>query len=1740
MEKAKSFLRSIKPWQLLIGLGSLLLLALVILVVSPYLRQSAKIKLGSDTDLTITADREDTLGAFTDTKFTLRSNKDLDIDDITPSITFFPETEFDVAQISPRQFVITPKTSLMDNSLYKIKVLSEAKTYSWAFQTKNNFRAVQTLPRDKGTSVPVNTGIEVTFSHDNWEDIGFSQRNFEITPSVEGRFERHGRTLSFIPKSLSSDTLYTVKVKKGLKLEGSSDVLSEDFIFKFETRSPDGGQESLGFSRNFYEFSSVEIPAFDIYSSQPGADVSVKIFQYPSLQSFQTDFLNKLSVPAWASNTNRILTFPTNNLSKILEFTSPVQKEDYTSYFMLPKNLDRGYYVVEAKSGKVLAQALFQVTDLSAFLSISGTKSIVWVNDTSTGRPVEKAKVTFAGSVSETAADGTVFVNTPQSQLTGDLDIITVSSGNSTLLLPPQGINYYFGRDYQTSKRLSDKYWSYLYLDRPTYLPEDKVKFWGLLRDRDNLNQKQKFSLEVTKSNYNSWDFNPMILTSQDLETSDMGTYLSEIPLNNYTPGNYGISLKINNQVVLSSSFTVETYTKPAYQISIDSTQKAIFSNESVTFSGTAKFFQGTPVSGMKLKYTAFQPGTVTTDNQGKYSFSITPGSSISNNDYPPAMTYVNITPANPEEGMIQSGTSVAVYGSSIIFGRSKQEVTNNNAKVEIDLRNVETAKYSQFSNPEDIFNPARSQKVTGRVVEYQYVKREVGTYYDFINKTTSPKYEYDTVTNEIASMSLVTDQQGKAVYNMALQNGRSYGIEFESSDPQGRVAKQRVYLYGSSSAYPRDNYVYLKTSKTGEKGNFFSINEKVDLTVMKGESPLSAQGNSRFLYLWAQRGIKSYQISNASNYSFNYPEAFVPNVIVQAVHFTGKTYEVAESLYLNYDTSDKKISLDVSQNKTSYLPGDTAKISVQTKNVLGIPIPAEVNLNLVDEAYYKINPSIADPLPKIYRSLDSDIIASYRSHQYPVNAGGAEMGGCFLAGTQILMSDGTTKSIEKIKVGDSIKTFANPQSKKLVSAKVGKTFIHTVSGYLLINNQLRVTNTHNLYINGRWITAGEARIGDQYLDASGNYKSITSIQSMSGLYNVYNFSVDNQHTYLANGFFVHNDKGRDLFADNAFFGNIKTGIDGRGTVEIKLPDNLTSWRITSQAITSDLKSGSATNPLIVKLPFFVDAVFNTEYLSADRPVISIRAFGDDLSAGESVTYTFQIPTLEIDKQISGKAFEAALIDLGKLSAGEHKVTITAKSSKHSDKLIRSFKVLDSRIKLAKSWNSGLYTDTVPTGSSDSFTKLIFSDQSLGRFFPSLVNFSYSWGDRLDQKLGRFLSQVMINQHFDNSTQIEKLDISAFQTVDGGYAIYPYADADLLLSAYTAVLAADKIDKANTANYFYRSFSEAKDLESASISLFGLASLNEPVLLLTNKLTAATGHTALSRIYLAMASSLLGDTENARTEYKKLLFEFGKTQDSFMYLQAGEDKDDYLVATSSFAALASLLNEPETDNLFGYVVTNSAKENVLIPQLVFAIQTRLSSTKPSAVSFSYTVDNKKVSKSLKNGETFVLMLSPKQLSQIKFSDIKGDIGISTFYDAPKADIANSASNNVSVIRDYVVSGTKTTSISASDLVKITLSTSIAEISQDGCYQISDILPSGLKPITGAYNLSSDTENVWFPYEINGQKVSFCVSKGQVNKPINYYARVVSGGQYVAESALIQSLISPSIYNFSAPGSITIK
>jgi uncharacterized protein YfaS (alpha-2-macroglobulin family) len=134
-------------------------------------------------------------------------------------------------------------------------------------------------------------------------------------------------------------------------------------------------------------------------------------------------------------------------------------------------------------------------------------------------------------------------------------------------------------------------------------------------------------------------------------------------------------------------------------------------------------------------------------------------------------------------------------------------------------------------------------------------------------------------------------------------------------------------------------------------------------------------------------------------------------------------------------------------------------------------------------------------------------------------------------------------------------------------------------------------------------------------------------------------------------------------------------------------------------------------------------------------------------------------------------------------------------------------------------------------------------------------------------------------------------------------------------------------------------------------------------------------------------------------------------------------------------------------------------------------------------------------------------------------------------------------NNLTVKKAYhsTKGNEAKTTFKQSEIVKVVITWDAGKQALDGAYQITDFLPSGLKPIDNPSSMGVNPGSNEISYtESDGQKVTFYVGKDYKDKTLTYYARVISPGTYKAESAIIQSVSSKESMNFSDTGTIVIQ
>ena len=1614
----------------------------------------------------------DHTGIAVDTEFLLETEKDFSLEEVKKAFSIDGEPDPIITELDKNFFSINLSRPLIENSIYTFRMKTDTET-TWVFQTQTKFEIISAFPGNETIGVPVNTGIEIIFSHENFSNI---EEYFEITPNVPGRFQVYnGKTAAFIPSNnLEYETIYTVRIKKGIKINGTDRTIEDDYVFSFETaakpeENPPGKPViTINYTRQITDFSTedkVQVPLHFYISNSNGPmflNLNTSVYAYDDFESFYKAVMIRNSCPDWAQINYNNIFLPVDGLKKILEFDQKLNEDGRRSgsaTITIPQELPEGYYILDSYCEDKRTQTFVQITNTSVYITKSITDTLIWVNDMETKKPLKGAVISFSNTDDTfvTDDDGIAVLDTElidpiiKEDTDTRYDYFYYDEYYSTdnYFYRYYGSNYIYTKQFLCVKTAEGKktlletsscsygggnyYWRYFFTDRGMYKPYDTVNIWGFIKNRYEDEDIDHLTLELFEGYYYyspyyydrpTKDVFPVI--KKNISVQD-NFFEEKIQLPNLPKGYYTIRLKKGDSVIVSSIIDVQEYVKPSYKMEFEKDKVAVFLGEEVNFNLSASFFEGTGVSDLNTSYTIGTSsltdksieGTGTTDVSGKLNIKYVP--EATKNVQGIYTIPVTARATLPETGEIRASDSVRVFVNDInvkYSGKIEKGIGRVDAEVNeivLDrLNNGTAAHYNDYLGA-----PVGGKTINGTIYLNTWNKEKSGTYYDPINKVTYDIYRWTLETKPIKNFSMNTSKSGTAFYNFDAPEIKDsyYTAKLWCEDNSGRSMSFGTVYIGKQISYSNSgsNSYTLKSDK--EK---YGIGEDVKLDFVFGNENLPYEN---YIYILSQNGIVHYDVSNSSTHTFEFLEDYMPNVYATSVCFTGRTYITARRNIV-YDMEEKNLTIAGETDKDFYKPGDTVNLKVSVKDKDGNPVKSVVNISIVDEAFFSLRNQYVNILSDLYVRIASGIYFDKKSHNID-----AELR-------------------ERVEMAPEPGWGAPP--------------------------------------NG---------------DVDGINKS---------------------------------SDVRSDFRDTANFLSINTGTDGTGTASFKLPDNVTSWRITMSAISKELNAGSEKVNMIVTLPFFINYSFNTSYLAGDKPVMGVNAYGSGLEEDEDVyfeVYDKADPDTKIT--VKGKAFERVNIPLWTFEEGHYDLIIRAYTENgFSDAVLHSVNVFDSYYQIEKAEFSIVSPDMdIPAG-EQGFTTLVFQDKSKGMYFRDLKNLNYVFGGRLDQIISRYLASKLLNEYFSEDhylPALEKPNVSEYQKADGGLALFTYSESDIDLTAKMVVFAKDMVNTEQLKQYFKRNLNISSNRIKA---LYGLSVLGEPVLLELNEAETIDNLGVTDLIYLALAYYEIGDMTKAEEIYNERISPYIEEYAPYYRVKIDSSKGDISEVTGLCSYLAALLDKPESEGMYEYCALGRLRDRLIYIEKLLFISEKIKNLSTEDAEFTYNYDGEERRVQLTNGKSFSLRLLPMQLKNLKITDVKGDVGLVSVFKENVFDIKQK-SNDISISRTYYhMNGTPLNSntLKQGDVIKVRLTWRISDTAFDGVYEITDYLPSGLKPNRSMYN----TE---------GQKVTFYVynsSYWKSNPYIEYLARVVSPGVYTAQGPVIQSTTSRDIINSGKTEVVTIE
>ncbi|BES66203.1 hypothetical protein SANA_26420 [Gottschalkiaceae bacterium SANA] len=606
----------------------------------------------------------------------------------------------------------------------------------------------------------------------------------------------------------------------------------------------------------------------------------------------------------------------------------------------------------------------------------------------------------------------------------------------------------------------------------------------------------------------------------------------------------------------------------------------------------------------------------------------------------------------------------------------------------------------------------------------------------------------------------------------------------------------------------------------------------------------------------------------------------------------------------------------------------------------------------------------------------------------------------------------------------------------------------------------------------------------------------------------------------------------RSDFKDTAIVQDLKTDADGRAQFSFVVPDNLTTWRLTTLGVTADLYAGSTTTPIEVSLPFFLQVIGSEEYVSGDMPMVGFRSYGS--AQGTPVTHRISLKQNGEElyaEEWDGLVGQLTYLALPELKTGTYVVTMTSETANASDGIEKEIEVVDAR---NAAWVDFAYQPgdlfLYPYG------ELTIVPAEQGWLYREWRQLYHSGSKRVDARATMRLAQIQINQWMDEELEVIEPPFE-YQQYDGGFGLVPYGESDPVLTAKLVAsgLPITMNDKALA--YLDRIREDQQDEISLAASLWGLASQGEPVLMelmqVRSKLISDQ-----AKLYLALGFADLGADEEAVGIYEPMMRARAYTYGGQRTYLESDDFNQKRIDTMLAALLAVRLERPEAIELYNYAKQlPPINELNQLERALFLQEFKVDPTMKGRI--EAVTPNQSIDRTIGVADFVTYLMSAEELAATDWR-LVDHVDMSLSAHIPVKELYNSEDGVLGLKRSYEPAGKTLEDLGVGDVIQVRLRLQLDENAPKGGYVISDVLPSNLRFMDAT---KRSGEEFWISE--NGQQMTIHTWPKGKSIELTVLARVVAPGTYQAEPAFVQAQeafgqLNTNLFGFSESQVIEVK
>lgn len=560
----------------------------------------------------------------------------------------------------------------------------------------------------------------------------------------------------------------------------------------------------------------------------------------------------------------------------------------------------------------------------------------------------------------------------------------------------------------------------------------------------------------------------------------------------------------------------------------------------------------------------------------------------------------------------------------------------------------------------------------------------------------------------------------------------------------------------------------------------------------------------------------------------------------------------------------------------------------------------------------------------------------------------------------------------------------------------------------------------------------------------------------------------------------------RKDFKDNAAFTVIKTNESGMGEYSFKLPDNITSWRLTTHGVSGQHDLGTTRVKRIVTLPFYAKVLMGKVYIAGEAPMVLLRSGGSDIETEEPVQYQVTVTAPDgtatvLEAQGLPKTFAA--ISLAPLQIGQYTLKIQGQQGDFKDALEQKFEVVDSKVAfpaIHKTTFTGQGEGPVafkPSYPDGKYTVSIWHKAAVAH---QKALWALLGGDmaRLEYVVAQQEAQGLLSAGDPAELPPMQLDLLEDFSKDGGLAPLLNAESDLRITVDTVALNTGYLDPQAATSYFYYKLS-GSDLSLANklTAYWGLACYQEPILYDLQKMDTKD-FTEEEWILLANVYAQIGALQQAYEIYEKYPLPASGA------FKAVEDLPLPLKHYFDLAALGSVLGTDTSEKWYEFATAFLPKKHVYQLQQLRYLKSAGQWLAP--VTFTYLLDGKSFDFSL---DTF----SPKRIfvpkgQEFSLASFKGDFVVEESGTGTLGTVAYDDSGDYLIRREI-----SATEMGLSD--HITVKVTVNCNTNQG-YEVLETIPSGFSIVEPLWAINQNTLHFYRGTDKNQETFTYTLKAKQ--------------------------------------------